>query len=407
MSGFGFLAAGIDMMNSSINNSVTNSMNAKAVRETNQTNYRMNQQNNVANRQLAEKMNEWNIQQWERENAYNTPLAQARRLRQAGLSSAAAAQAIEGAGNASPLQSADLANQQAPPPMQAPQYSFDFPSVLGLMREVEQFKKEQQEAKQSEYKTQQEAENTKWFPTFLLTKYDAERANIDLKRQEYLNIYRSFPYSLRALRYKADADSRLPALRDLELKNARANYESAEINVKLARQQFGFLEKMNDKQIEKMTAEIRNVLKEGAVLDSQAALNRSSADLNKAQKENVEASTSKVKAEKQGVDLENRAKKVAAILAENGQPESAAQRVGVLLANGVISLNTLDKSLTGTKDYVEHGYNFFGPSPYARDFLYYVFDEGSANASKLGLHTLGGYREVHDAIPWFKDLAPK
>lgn len=86
----------------------------KAQREANQTNLQINRETNEANAKLASQQNDWNIAQWNRENEYNSPSAQMQRYRDAGINPAfVLGQGNISSGNGTPLQSADLANQQS------------------------------------------------------------------------------------------------------------------------------------------------------------------------------------------------------------------------------------------------------------------------------------------------------
>lgn len=70
------------------------------------------QSTNRANARLAQQQNEWNRQMWADTNAYNAPSAVVARLRQAGLNPAMMyGDGSSGVSGASPMQSADLANQ--------------------------------------------------------------------------------------------------------------------------------------------------------------------------------------------------------------------------------------------------------------------------------------------------------
>lgn len=84
-----------------IGTGVAANKNLKAVRET-----------NAANLALAREQNDWNMMMWNKENEYNSPAAKLARLQAAGLNPLF--YGLDGAGTASSLQSADLANQQAP-----------------------------------------------------------------------------------------------------------------------------------------------------------------------------------------------------------------------------------------------------------------------------------------------------
>ena len=80
----------------------------------NKANIQMNRENNEANQQLANKQNQWNIEQWNRENDYNSAIAQKDRLLKAGMNPYFSE---VNAGSASSVQSANLANQNAPAPV--------------------------------------------------------------------------------------------------------------------------------------------------------------------------------------------------------------------------------------------------------------------------------------------------
>lgn len=82
-------------------------LNAMSQQETNLMNYTINRMNNAANYQLAKKQNDWNVAQWERENEYNSARSQVQRFLDAGLNP----NLVDGAGSASSLTSAPLANQ--------------------------------------------------------------------------------------------------------------------------------------------------------------------------------------------------------------------------------------------------------------------------------------------------------
>lgn len=65
--------------------SSANSTNLKAVRETNQANYKIAQMNNEYNEMQTDKMLAWQRKQWEDTNTYNSAVSQVGRLRDAGL----------------------------------------------------------------------------------------------------------------------------------------------------------------------------------------------------------------------------------------------------------------------------------------------------------------------------------
>lgn len=65
---------------------------------------------NEANLRLAREQNDWNEMMWNKSNEYNSPSAQVARLRAAGLNP----NLVNDAGSSTPVQSANLANQQTP-----------------------------------------------------------------------------------------------------------------------------------------------------------------------------------------------------------------------------------------------------------------------------------------------------
>lgn len=351
--------------------------NRNATKRANATNLEATRQTNETNLRLAREQNEWNLEQWQREMDWQSPEHQVEQMTDAGMSSAGAVQALNPL-SANSLQSAELANQVAPPPVQPVGLDLNgLPSVLGLMREVAALRKDDAEA----YMKEKDAD---YHEDLILTDLDAKRADINFKKESLFQIQKSFPYTLRSLRFKAEADERLPALRDLEIRNSRANAELSEENVKLARQQFGFLEKMNDQQLKKMVEDIKNVIKQRDVMSSEIAKNNAQAGLASAQTGLVNAETEGQVLDNKGKVLDNGAKAIGLILKENGSPESTAERAGVLIANGVISTNNLDVTFDGMKNYVVKGRNALMVNPATRQFLEYYWDKGSANANRHG-----------------------
>lgn len=75
-------------------------------------NLQAQRETNAANLALAEQQNAWNIDQWNRENIYNSPVNKLGRLQAAGLNPLF--YGLDGANTASHLESANLANQEAP-----------------------------------------------------------------------------------------------------------------------------------------------------------------------------------------------------------------------------------------------------------------------------------------------------
>lgn len=356
-------------------------LNQLSQRETNQAYLQGVRETNQANKELAQQQNEWNLDQWYRENEYNTPARQIERLKAAGLSSAAAAQAIEGTGNASQLQSADLANQQAAQPVQAPTFDLSsIPSLLGLIRESVELRKSASEAELKEKDVQS-------YNDRIFSEVDVNRAVSAMKQRELYERVKSWPYSFRAMKYTTAAAKSLPELRRLEVEQRKVDIEIAKQNFDLAKQQFGWLEKIHEQEFNEMIEKIRNLKKQYEVYQSQ---------INKNNAETATEEQRKKLTEQQFISqgLDN-------ILKEHGSPNSVAGRAGVMYSRGLISTDEMIDALKGTRYYLDRGYDVYDPDEVTKDFLHYVFDEGSSHASKLDARNLGGLVELSSSLPWF------
>lgn len=106
--GAGLIAGGASVLGSVFgfgSQQSANSTNLQATRETNETNL-----------QLARMQNDWNVDMWNRSNEYNTYANQLQRWKDAGLNP----NTFQGdTSNTQALQSAEMANQQTPQPVQA------------------------------------------------------------------------------------------------------------------------------------------------------------------------------------------------------------------------------------------------------------------------------------------------
>lgn len=372
-------------------------MNLKGVNNTNKSNLQIARETNQSNRDLAAQQNQWNIDQWNRENEYNKPSEQVKRLSDAGMSTAAAVQSVDGAGNAAHLESADLATDQMPAPMQAPQFDLSaIPSIVGTMRELVGLRKDEAEAGKARQ------ENEVW-SKLLLTDNDYKASLAAFNKEKLRQSVESFPYTLQGIRYKAEADKLLPDSAKANLEFEKARRAEVDQNVRLARQQFDFLEKQNQQTIDRTFQEIENLkkerdnlIKQGRVLDSQASLIQAQAGLVGEESKN-EAKKGKI------LDEDVYQNRIETILKENGYPDDVASRVGVLIANDIVPLNKVRLGILGTKDYIKEGHKWLNSDPDTRDFLYNYWDKGSQNAQNLGAHTLGYGLHLLDGADKFLD----
>lgn len=285
---------------------------------------------NKANKELAEQQNEWNRQQWEDSNAYNHPAEQAKRLKEAGLSDAAAAQAVSG-NTASPLQSANLANQVAPPAPQVPNINGMFTdNVIGLARQLVALKKENADAQISET-------NASFQPEMLFTKIQAQQAAYDVTVQQIMHEGKMFPYRFAQGYYKTKTDK---AYAD----NVHLFIKQQELNVKQMQQQVDSFWRNNDINYAKSVQELKNLFqqgknleKEGENIDADTNLKKSQTAANYANVDKINAETQNIKDANEGVKANSRIQQVQAVLAENGYPDYFQQRVAALMSSGQMS----------------------------------------------------------------------
>lgn len=364
-------AAAIDAATQVSTTQMTNDTNKSIAESVNKMNKQINDDTNAANRQLAQQQNQWNIEQWNRENEYNAPAMQVQRLQQAGLSQAAAAQSIDGAGNAGPLQSADLANQQ-PTTMQPYQQDFTnmIPSVVGLMRELANLKKDEAEANIKE--KENEVTSTRLFTENDILKKNSEMLGLEIKKQ-----YESFPYSVAAIKYKALGYKKDLKIKDSLLDLNKANKTLVEENVKLARQNFNFLKDWNPQQIRKIGEEIEKTIAE-------AERARQDVKTGKAQEDFLH---------KEGklVDQQSEEKELSNILTKAGAPTNVAQRTAVMLTSGKLNPQQVSGIFKNLRNYVENGYKTLYVSPFTRDYYDFVVDEGGSASKSLNFSNLGAF----------------
>lgn len=349
----------------------TQGMNMRLQRETNANNLQIARETNQANAELAGRQNEWNLLQWARENAYNDPSAQVQRLKGAGLSAAAAAQSIEGAGNAQPLQSADLANQQMPNPSQAPTFDFSGLSasnIIGVARELEALRKDKVEANVAEQSQGAQIEN-------VLTDTDVKKAALKLTLQDIQFRAEQQPYSLQALKYHAQGMQYFP-----EIQRTLKDYQ--EENYKLAQQQYGFLEQYNPEKLREIGETINKIIAEA---EKERAEKRQ-AD---AMTANINQDTKNKGEEFKGIVLRNFGQVIQNALGKAGFPEDNAQKFGALVRDGVLKPSDIPEYLIASRSYVVSGGQFFNGSPDLRNVFIHTLNPGIGEGYKVPVWSHG------------------
>lgn len=365
-----------------------------ATNKTNKLNRDITNDTNRTNRDIAAGQTAANIRLWEMNNEYNSPANQFKRLTQAGLSNAAAAQSIAGVPAQAP-QASSLGSAVAPPPMETPDLSplFNGLNIIGMMREAEQLRKEKSEADI----TEQEADAT---PQFIFSKQQAmELAN--MRTRQLINQEADkHPYHMRALKWTAE-NARV------ENQRMKQDVKAMKLSYNRAKFDFSWAQHMKPLEFTKMFEEIRTeILNQGKIFaetgkavaetheaETQAGLNVANTGLAHAQTGLVNAQTDKTNAETKYISLQSYGQVIDNCFKRHGCPDSVALRVGSLAADGLISLDELESEMKGTCDYLDKGYeNFNDPSTF--EFLTNVFNEGDAKASQLGMHTLGSWIEI-------------
>ncbi|MBO5887143.1 MAG: hypothetical protein J6Q60_03870 [Bacteroidaceae bacterium] len=347
-----------------------NSANLQATRETNE-----------ANKQLAQQQNNFNYRMWQENNQYNSPLAQMRRFREAGLSGAAAAQAVSGVPS-QPVQSANLANQVTPPPVQAPDYSFIGQNFIGIARELAALKKENAEANIAET-------NAQWQPDVILTKVGAEQAAWKLTMQQLFENQNTF--GLRMNGMWLDNEGKMRYNRNLELMNQKLNQD-----IDLLQKQVNAFDRNNEINYQKSVQELRNLIKDGINKDKQGQLTdaqiaNTNANTGKtlAETENVYKTGEQIEAVTEGQRINNSIQSIQKILAENGYPDNFQQRVASLMSSGQMSEDNLLKFVES----LEKGqdiHKLAADGNFDMMLYYYtVFNEGTVQTIDKGTNILG------------------
>lgn len=371
-----------EMKWNSMQNQLSNYMNFAIAQKTNDTNL-----------QLAREQNDWNLAQWHRQNEYNSPAHQAQLMRDAGLSAAAAAQGVSGV-PASPLQSADLANQQIGNAMQAAPYGangFDkvlstVGNIVGAARAVAALRKENVEAKTAEQTQSANVDS-------ILTERDAKVVALKQAQEDLHQSILTNPYHARSIAYKAQADSYMPEI-------SRLTMEDWKLKVKTAEEYFGWIPKYHDKQLNEIQSEIDKNLQEVKESQSRVEVNKSAVGVNNATISNINADTENKRETKKVITQEFVGKVVENALKRFGAPEDPTLKFGALVASGVLKAKDVGEFLKAAKSYVESsGREFNTSTPALRDIFLYSLNPGAGAGANTPVWSHG---TVTKPLDWLK-----
>lgn len=344
---------------------VASTMNTNA---TNETNLQIARETNEANESLAREQNDWNLARRNEEWAYNDPSNQMARLKNAGLSAAAAAQAV-GPSSAQPMQSADLANQQIGNPMQTADFSgLSGMNIIGDARQLIELSKVKSEADLMKTEAQKAQETLPAQISQVFTESDAKQWALNTVIQNYQQSAKEFPYKLESIKNASIGSQYIPMLQKYAAGEAKKKYE-------LAKQELGFLDKFNPEKLKEIGVRINQII----------------ADTKKSEQETneSEAREGHTRAVTSLVNLEAIGKKIDNALQEFGFPQDPAQKFGALIASGVLPAEKLDEFFNSSKYYLNSGGKYFKGSPELRQYFNQFINPSLAEQDKTPLWSHG------------------
>ena len=350
--GAGLLGSGLNLFGQNS----TNEKNKEIQDSINDTNFAIANMTNETNRQLAYLQNDWNIEQWNRQNAYNHPAAQADRLRAAGLSSAAAAQAVSDV-PASSLQSANLANQQIGAPMQAA-------TMMAPQFNLAEIAKTAIEAAGGASQAAKSMKETQLMEEIVATDLDAKRWATQMTIQQYFQNQQSFPYQNRMLQYQADSaywrskgDSYLPENMRMANLLQKQTFDQAK---------WAF-DNINPLEIQKMGEEIKNIIEEGKKMRAETA--------------NIQADTNNKILQGEGIETDNAIKneqhfslKLDNCFKRFGVKDDAAGRMSALIVGGHMTPTDAVKVCKTGVDYLRTAGKVFNADVDTRQYFNYTIN---------------------------------
>lgn len=356
------------------------------------------------NNALAQQQRNWNLEDYERTLKDTSPEASVQRFKDAGLSSAAAAQA---AGDIQPVTNPSSLPSVSTPSAPAPDYgawnklNFD---ILGSLRQVMALRKEKVEA--------ENVESTQWSDIQgVLTMNQAKDVGLKMAYENLRYAYETNPYSASSLRYKMQSDSLLPQIQKLAVKQAEQNYKSAV-------QKYEWTEKFNPVEFKKMQEEIDNLIankyktaQDIVTSRSQQQLNQANVGVAEATKVNIEENTELTRNQIEGERLKNLGIEIENVLKQFGSPENDAKRISALVTSGVLPSKAVGIYLTNCANYVRTGRDTFSRDGDVDLRSVFVHDiaPGIGESDKVPVWSHGSLfrpaREARETMPkWLQDF---
>lgn len=356
------------------------------------------------NNALAQQQRNWNLEDYYRTLKDTSPESSVQRFKDAGLSSAAAAQAV---GDIQPVTNPSSLASVGTPSAPAPDYgawnhlNFD---VLGSLRQVMALRKEKVEA--------ENAESTQWSDIQgVLTLNEAKEVALKLSYENLRYAYETNPYSAASMKYRMQSDSMLPQLQYFAVKQSEMNYKSAV-------QKYDWTEKFKPQEFKKLQEEIDNLIaskyktaQDTATSRSQQALNTANIGVAQATQGNIEANTALTNTQNEGEKLKNIGLDIDNVLKQFGAPDNDAKRISALVTSGVLPSKAVGTYLQNCQLYVKTGRDIFSKDGDFDLRSVFVHDivPGIGEGDKVPVWSHGSLfrpaRETRDTMPkWLQDF---
>lgn len=314
------------------------SSTVKAQKLANETNLTIARETNALNRELATQQNQWNVEQWNRQNEYDRPANQVARMKEAGLSDAAAAQAASNF-QSGQVQSADLANQQAAsvvPEMDGLNIIDKIGAILSSVQSA-------MDVMQKGQALQHEEAN-------FITSQDAQQWAIKQAAQDYMQKREMHPYSMQALRYYVNE-------KEFGLFQQRQAAELQRINIEKAQQELSFFRESKDLNLEKLAADLASVRASTAKTEAEKQRTEQQtefdAEMQPLEKDALRANTENTRARTEGVKAATEEQKYQNILAKYGYPSSLAGKMSAYMAENEMTHKDIDTFLYELNDFAK------------------------------------------------------
>lgn len=342
-------------------------------------------------KELMELQRGWNIEDYDKILNDTSPEAAVQRFKAAGLSSAAAAQA---AGDITPTQ--NPTSLGSVPSSSAPSYPSMSPfniDILGSMRQAMALRKEKVEAENMEATQISDIKG-------VLDVNEAKNVALQAAWESLRFTLETNPYSSRSMYYKSLGDQHFPELQKLAV-------ETAEQNLKTAREMYDYLVNVHPKELKKLDEEIKEIQESVKKLHqdintgrSQEVLNYANVGVANATEQNINKNTEVQEEQRKGTILSNYTKVIDNAVKKWGASESQVQSVNALVQEGLIQPTQITAYFNLISQYTKTGYDTFKGDNDLRNVFIHQLVPGLGEADKVPVWSHGTlyrpFRELRD-----------